>query len=124
MTEWNPADARVITARPEVSVVTRRRDGTLRHPITIWVVGVGDRIFVRSTNGRTAGWFRSAARNGSGQLVADGSTHEVTFTGAEPGDLAGVDAAYRSKYGRRYASIVDPLLDAVPRSATLEVHPA
>jgi hypothetical protein len=123
MTPWSPADARAIAAPEEIQLTTRRQDGTLRKPRTIWIVRDGDRVFVRSTNGRTADWFRAAITTGTGQVIAGGTTYDVAFRETEDGDLARVDAAYRAKYGR-YASIVDHLEQAGPRAATLDVHPA
>jgi hypothetical protein len=123
MTPWSPADARAIAAPEEVQLTTRRQDGTLRKPRTIWIVRDGDRVFVRSTNGRTADWFRAAITTGNGQVIAGGTTYDVAFRETEDGDLARVDAAYRAKYGR-YAAIVDHLEQAGPRAATLDVRPA
>jgi hypothetical protein len=124
MSTWTPQAARAVTAPQEVQVVIRRPDGTLRPPRIIWIVGDGDgdQVFIRSTNGRTADWFRGAIATGTGQLVARGTTYEVVFTEAQGSDLARVDAAYRRKYGA-YASIVDHLEEDGPRAATLEVHP-
>lgn len=123
MSDWTSATARAVTAPREVQVVTRRRDGTLRRPRTIWIVSHGGRVFVRSTNGRSADWFRAATATGSGQIKARGAAYEVRFTEVrEPADLAAADAAYRAKYGH-YASIVDHLEEEGPRAATLEVHP-
>ncbi|OOL33539.1 hypothetical protein GQ85_00260 [Rhodococcus rhodochrous] len=123
MNSWQPQDARAVTAPEEVQVLTRRRDGSLRRPTTIWIVRDGDRVFVRSTNGRTAGWFRGALATGAGQIIARGTAYDVAFTEADDLDLTRVDAAYRAKYGR-YASIVDHLEEDGPRAATLEAHPA
>ena len=121
---WSTEEARRVTAPEEVHVVTRRRDGSLRPPRIIWIVRDGHRVFIRSTNGRGADWFRWAIATGEGQLVVGGSTHDVTFTEVtDEGDLATADAGYRSKYGH-YASIVDHLVEDRPRSATLEVAPA
>jgi hypothetical protein len=107
-----------------VELATRRRDGSLRTPRTIWIVRVGDdRVFIRSTNGRGADWFRWAIATGLGQISTSGATFDVTFSAASDDDLYAVDAAYRSKYGG-YASIVDHLEGPGPRSATLEVIPA
>ncbi len=80
-------------------------------------------MFIRSTNGRTAAWFRAAIASGRGVVRAGGRPFDVAFTEAAEADLAAVDAAYRGKYGR-YASIVDHLQETGPRAATLEVHPA
>jgi hypothetical protein len=123
MSGWSQAQAERLAAPTEIQVVTRRADGTMRSPRTIWVVSDGDRVFVRSTNGRTAGWLRAALRTGSGQLVAGLAVQGVTFTEAAADDLPAVDAAYRAKYGGRYAGIVDHLLQEGPRSATLQVFP-
>ena len=123
MAGWTADQVAQIAAPQEVQVVPRRADGSLRRPTTIWIVGDGDRLFVRSTNGRTAAWFRSAVATGSGQIVSRGSASDVSFTEASEADLAAVDAAYRRKYAS-YASIVDHLIEDGPRSATLQVHPA
>src|SRR5215213_1697357 len=123
MAGWTPEQVAEIAFPQEVQVITRRRDGSLRAPTTIWIVGDGDRLFVRSTNGPTAAWFRAAIGTGSGQIVSDGRVSDVTFAEAAEADLAGVDTAYRQKYAR-YAGIVDHLLQDGPRSATLQVHPA
>jgi hypothetical protein len=122
MNPWTSLGAEAITSPEEVQVLPRRPDGSLRPPTTIWVVGDGDRVFIRSTNGRTAAWFRTASTTGGGQIVAAGTRYDVVFTEADDVDLAAVDAAYRAKYGR-YASIVDHLLEDGPRAATLQVHP-
>jgi hypothetical protein len=124
MSTWTPQTAQTITGPQEVQVVTRRQDGTLRRPRIIWIVGDGDRVFIRSTNGRTADWFRAATATGSGQVIARGTTYDVVFTEVTgDADLARVDAGYRRKYGQ-YPSIVDHLEGPEPRAATLEVHPA
>lgn len=123
MAEWTTEQAALIAASEEVQVITQRRDGSPRRPVTIWIVGDGDRVFIRSTNGRTASWFRGALLTGAGQIVAAGRTSEVSFTEADPSDLPAIDTAYRQKYGR-YASIVDHLYQDGPREATLQVRPA
>src|SRR2546423_7621 len=42
-----------IAAAEELELASVRRDGTLRKPVTMWVVRVGDDIYVRSVKGRT-----------------------------------------------------------------------
>jgi hypothetical protein len=123
MAEWTTQQAALITAPEQVHVMTQSRDGAPRRPVIIWIVGDGDRVFIRSTNGRTAAWFRGALATGAGQIVAGGRTSEVRFTEADPSDLPAVDTAYRRKYGR-YPSIVDHLVGDGPREATLQVRPA
>ena len=124
MTSWSAADAAAITQPQEVQVATRRRDGSLRRPRTIWIVGDGAEVFIRSTNGRGAAWYKSAITSGRGQLTVQSRPWDVTFHEVtDDATLSVVDAAYRSKYGR-YASIVDHLVSPHPREATLRVDPA
>jgi hypothetical protein len=124
MTEWNPSQARAIAAPHEVRVATRRPDGTLRPPTTIWIVRDGERVFIRSTNGRDADWFRAAAATGAGQILAGPETYDVVFTEVtDDRELAAADSGYRDKY-RQYATVVAHLEEDGPRSATLQVTPA
>lgn len=124
MSDWTAQALQQLTSAQEVHVATRRRDGTLRSPRVIWVVTAGTRVFIRSTNGRDAAWFRAAIATGAGQIQARSAAYDVVFTQTQQEvDLAAADAGYRTKYGH-YASIVDHLEEAGPRAATLEVHPA
>ena len=122
MNGWDARDAHALAGPQEVQVVTRRQNGTLRRPRTIWIVADGRRVFIRSTNGPTADWYQGAVATGTGQIIAGGKPYEVTFVEVQDDDLDAVDRAYRAKYGR-YASIVDHLEEAAPRSATLQVQP-
>lgn len=124
MPDWTSQALHDLATTDEVHLATRRADGTLRSPRIIWVVTSGQRVFIRSTNGPTAAWYRAATASGTGQLTARASAQDVTFTHVDDeADLTDADAAYRAKYGR-YASIVDHLQEPGPRTATLEVHPA
>jgi hypothetical protein len=121
---WTVDQATRLSAPDEVQVITRRHDGTLSRPRTIWIVRDGERVFIRSTNGRGADWFRAAIATGTGQIIATGQTYDVAFIEVtDAGDLEAIAAGYRAKY-RRYPSIVDHLEEDEPRSATLQVAPA
>ena len=123
MTDWTAQAVRELESTQEVHLATRRKDGSLRSPRIIWVVTSGDRVFIRSSNGRDAAWFRAAIATGAGQIRARSAAYDVTFTQVhDETDLAATDSGYRGKYGH-YASIVDHLEEASPRAATLEVHP-
>ena len=122
MSTWNVQQAQQLTAPQEVGVATRRRDGSVRTPRVIWIVRSGDRVFIRSTNGRGADWFRWAIATGTGQIACGTTTFDVAFREVDGADLDIVDDAYRDKYGH-YASIVDHLEEDGPRAATLEVLP-
>ena len=123
MAAWTAAQVAQLASAEEVQVLIRRRDGSLTRPMTIWIVGDADALFVRSTNGRTATWFRGAIATGFGQIVSGGTASDVSFAEACEADLPAVDSAYRQKYGH-YASIVDHLIEPGPRAATLQVSPS
>jgi hypothetical protein len=57
MPAWTPDELTKIGAAEELELAPERRDGTLRNPVTIWVVRVGDDVYVRSVNGRAAPGF-------------------------------------------------------------------
>jgi hypothetical protein len=71
MAAWTSDELTKIEAADELEIASLRRDGTLRNPVTIWVVRLGDDLYVRSVNGRTGAWFRrtqcaTKARSGPG----------------------------------------------------------
>lgn len=48
--------------------------------MTIWVVRVGDELYVRSVNGRTSAWFRGAQVRHAGHIRAGGMDKDVTLS--------------------------------------------
>jgi hypothetical protein len=57
------------------------------------------------------------------RIWAGGVEKDVTVEDADPSVLDAVDVAYREKYGRRYAGIVDTINDAEHRVSTLRLIP-
>ena len=51
----------------------------LRNRVTIWVVRVGDDVYVRSWKGHTSGWFRAAQVRHAGHVKAGGVGKDVRF---------------------------------------------
>ncbi len=101
-----------------------RRDGTLRNPVTIWVVRLGDDLYVRCVNGRSGAWFRGTQTRQEGRIRAGGVSKEVTFVEESDSNVnEQVDAAYRTKYRRYAASIIDSIVSSDARSATLKLVP-
>ena len=58
MTTWTSDELDRIAAADELQLASLRHDGTLRNPVTIWVVRHGDDLYVRSCKGSGAAWFR------------------------------------------------------------------
>ena len=122
MTAWTSDVLGKIAAAEELEIASVRRDGTLRNPVTIWVVRHGDDLYVRSVNGRTAAWFRGTQVRHEGRIWAGGVEKDVLLV--ETDDMNDeIDAAYRTKYHRYAASIIDAIVSPQARAATLKLVP-
>ncbi len=99
MSTWTSDELDKIGEAEELDLASVRRDGTIRRPVTVWVVRDGDDIYVRSVNGRNASWFR----------------------GAKPTTKRA--SAYEAKYRRRYPTIVPSIVAPGARAATLKLVP-
>jgi len=122
MTAWTNDELTRIASADELQIAPRRGDGTLRNHRTIWVVRHGDDLYVRSVNGRTSAWFRGAQVRHEGHIQAGGVDKDVRLV--EIDDLnEEIDAAYRTKYRRYAASIVDTIVSPQARAATLRLVP-
>jgi hypothetical protein len=122
MTAWTNEELTRIGTAEELQIAPRRRDGTLRKPRTIWVVRHGDDLYVRSVNGRTSAWFRGAQVRHEAHIRAGGVDKDVRLV--ETDDLNDqIDAAYRAKYRRYAANIIDTIVSPQARAATLQLVP-
>ena len=123
MTTWTSNELNKIGTAEELEIASLRRDGTLRKPVTIWVVRLGDDLYVRSVNGRTSAWFRGVQTRHEGRIQAGGVEKDVTFVEEADPDLNDqIDAAYRAKY-QRYPQYVAPMVTAEARSTTIKLAP-
>ena len=123
MTTWTSEELNKIGTAEELLIAPLRRDGTLRNAVTIWVVRLGDDIYVRSVNGRTSAWFRGAQVRNEGRIQAGPVHKDVTFVEESAPEInEQIDNAYRSKY-RRYPSSVDHIVSNDARAATIKLLP-
>jgi hypothetical protein len=124
MSEWTAEELDKIGAGDELEIAALRPDGSLRPYTTIWVVRVGDDLYVRSYRGRDGAWFRSVLRRPEGRIRAAGVERDVTFKEVENEGHDAIDNAYRDKYAPRFASTyVDPMLTQDAAAATLRLIP-
>ena len=123
MSAWTSDELKKIGTAEELQIASLRTDGTLRQPVIIWVVRVGDDLYVRSVNGRTSGWFRGVQTRHAGHIRAGGVAKEVTFVDEnDPAINDLIDAAYLAKY-RRYPQYVAPMVTPTVRAATIKLVP-
>jgi hypothetical protein len=121
---WTNDELNKIGRAEELEIQSLRRDHTLRNPVTIWVVRVGDDIYVRAYKGRTSPWFRGAQTRHEGHIQAGGVDKDVAFLEeSEPTVNDQVDAAYRTKYRRYAGSILNSVLTPEARAATIKLIP-
>jgi hypothetical protein len=122
-TSWTSDELAAVEAADELQIAPVRRDGTLRTPVPIWVVRVGDDVYVRAAYGPDTGWHRVARTTHEGRIRARGIEREVTIDDAGDAVSDQVDAAYRAKYARHAGTIVDAITNAEARSTTLKLVP-
>lgn len=123
MTTWMNDDLTGIGDADELHIAARRRDGTLRTPRTIWVVRVGDGLYVRSAHGTKAAWWRGTKATHEGWIKAGGIEKNVSFEDAAGRLDAEIDAAYWAKYGRYGAQFVDPVTNDESHATTIRLVP-
>jgi hypothetical protein len=123
MSDWTAEELDTIGAADELEIAALAPDGTPRPATTIWVVRVGDDLYVRSFRGRGGGWFRSVLRRPQGRIRAGGLTRDVAFQEPEDADNAAIDRAYRTKYARYGGAYVDPMVSRDATAATLRLTP-
>lgn len=121
MHKWTNDELSRIGSAEELQIASLRADGTLRKPVTIWVVRVGDELYVRSYRGQRGAWFRGVLERHAGHIQAGGVAQDVTFVEeSDPAINDQIDAAYRAKYGR-YPQYVAPMLTAEVRATTIRL---
>ena len=123
MVSWSEMELGSVGSAEELQIASRRGDGSLRPFVTIWVVRVGDDIFVRSAYGASNPWFVRAQASGSGRIRAGGVERDVEFVDASDASHSAIDAAYHAKYDRYGPGIVKTVVGPNAAETTIRVVP-
>src|SRR5436190_6254830 len=125
MTTWTSDELRKIESADELHIACLRPNGTLRSPVTIWVVRHGDDFYVRSVNGPGSGWFCGVEQRHAGHIGAGGVEKDVDFVDADHDIDDEIDDAYRAKYSY-FPTGLNHILSPEARSTTIKLvpHPA
>lgn len=123
MTTWTNDELDQIGDADELRIAALRPDGTLRNPVTIWVVRQDNELYVRSFKGTAAGWYQGTQASHEGHVQAGGVDKDVTFVDVDRSLDGPLDAAYRVKYRRFGASYVDPMVAPAAQATTIKLVP-
>jgi hypothetical protein len=115
---WAEEELAAVGEAEELDIASRRRDGTLRNPVIVWVVRHGDDLYLRSVNGPESAWYRGTLARHEGRIWAGGVERDVAFEDADHGLDDALDAEYRRKYARYSADTLDRITGSEARSTT------
>ena len=90
----------------------------------MWVVRVGDEIYVRSAGGPPRHWYMRAKASGAGRIRANGVQRDVTFGEATTDAHVAIDAACHAKYDQYGATIVGHVVGPAAKAVTIRLLPA
>ena len=121
MAAWTEEELTDIGTADELRIAPRRRDGTLQPSRIIWVVRLGDDLYVRSVKGPDGAWFRGVEASHAGRISAGGVEADVTVEEADHDLDDRIDEEYRRKYGRS-SSDVDHINSPEARSTTIRLE--
>jgi hypothetical protein len=112
MSSWSKNELTSIADADELNLTAQRKNGTMRPPVTIWVVRDGDDLYVRSIHGRNGVWFQATQQGHQGRVNSGGVQKDVRFeVDPDPGLNDRIDQAYRSKYHHYGAKLVDTVVN-------------
>jgi len=123
MTGWSTDELAKIGDADELKISSPRADGSLRPFVTIWVVRLGDELFVGSAHGEDNPWFRRALASGTGRIRAGSVERDVAFEEPGPELAEDLHAAYHAKYDRYGPRIVGPVVSPESARSTLRLLP-
>jgi hypothetical protein len=108
----------------EVDIETRRDSTSPLHRTTIWIVPSKDGVYVRSVKGNKGRWYQEAIANP--HVTIRVGQRKVTARAEKeqsPAVIREVSAAYRQKYGERWPSETEPMVQPAVLSTTLRLTP-
>lgn len=120
--DWPEGDLETVATAAELNIAPLGQGGTPKGTRPIWVVRVGDGLYVRSWHGSSGRWYRGVqvsqrARVNVGNFEAQVEAQRVDDEAINDA----IDAAYREKYGR--SSYVSEMVRPEARATTLRLHP-
>jgi len=123
-TTWTFDELQRIGSSDELHIAAQRADGTLGRWVPIWVVCVGEQVYVRTWHRRDTGWFGHVLASGRAHVRVPGLAADVVVADigeGAPAVRAGIDAAYRAKYSHYGSSSLDAMTTPAAAATTLQL---
>jgi hypothetical protein len=123
---WSQDDLDRLGGASEVEVSSARWDGTLSRARTVWIVRVGDQLYLRSVNGPDGAWYRLTRASRQGRIEARGVVRDVTWVDVDATGQPDVDPAVDAEYARKYqgaTSAIAHITSPLARATTMRVEP-
>jgi hypothetical protein len=122
MSNWTHDELQRVGDADELEIASLRADGSLRKFVIIWVVRLGDDVYVRSVKGRESWWFKGVQTRHQGCIRAGGVEKDVAFVEVGRERDAEIDAVYAAKYSYS-PSAVAHINDPKAQAATIRLEP-
>jgi hypothetical protein len=122
MRSWTSEELETFGAAEEIRIAAID-DGGLQPDVPVWVVRVGDGLYVRSVKARAGRWYQQIARSHRGRVSAGGLECEIAVEDPGAEVNPGIDAAYAEKYGRYGDRYTQAMTTPEVTSTTLRLVP-
>lgn len=119
---WSEQELERIGAAEELEVAVVTPEGGVRKAVPVWVVRVGDQVFVRTWHRRETGWYGRALTSRRARVTVPGVEADVTVEVVRGEQRDAVDAAYSAKYARYGSGSVDPMTTEEAVATTLRLN--
>lgn len=126
MSAWSQDDLDRLGGAGEVEVSSVRRDGMLSRARTVWIVRVGDQLYLRSVNGPDGAWYHLTRASHQGRIEACGVVRDVTWVDVDAAGQPDVDPAVDAEYARKYqgaTSAIAHITSPLARATTMRMEP-
>jgi hypothetical protein len=123
MSGWTAEELTRARRADELRIASRRADGSLRRYVTIWVVRLGDELYVRSAYGYDNPWFQRGfvrVRDGSRPTASSATSRSRSRS---PTLRPGSRRPTTPKYDRYGPAIVGTVTSTEAERATLRLVP-
>ncbi|KUN18797.1 hypothetical protein AQJ23_39395 [Streptomyces antibioticus] len=118
MTAWTPEEQSLFSETYSLVLTAGDTDGP---GVEIGMAVVDGELYVRAYRGVRSRWYQAARTHGHGTIQVGGGSRPVLLTTGDLQPPAGLDAAFRGKYG----AVADALVASPQaRAATIRIDPA